>query len=243
MTISTFPTIGTYLNRVKRRIRLARTHGPGRTAYSAAAWASRRPVLRNIGEICLAELFELPLPQWPTARRGPSCYVVREAVSKDAWALGEYFGNAQLIRERSQQDDVCVIAETGGKIAAAMWLKIGPAVYLEDASSMGCCFHIAEKAVWTYDGKGTRIGAWGTLMSQLPSLVEIHGVERVVTLIESNNWQSLDSHRGWGFQRLGSVASMQVLGKRHIRCRGRDGSWDRLPQSLPPVTVAPVPTW
>ena len=138
---------------------------------------------------------------------------------------------------RLERGDLCVLTVSQQKIGAALWLAIGPGVFREDWDDMRYTCQFPAGVGWTYDGKGTRWGAWGTLMARLPDLLDPFSVHELVTLIDCNNWQSLDAHRSLGYENIGAVGSIGALGLVCSVCRSRDRRWHRLPARIGSVEI------
>ena len=177
----------------------------------------------------VVEIFTASVAELRSGKRVPRSFVVREAVEEDAPALEAFFGDSRPIRERMRRGDVCVVTLSKDQIGAAVWLSLGPKDYREDWDDLRCILRFPQGVCFTYDGVGTRFGAWGSLMARLPELIEDHGVVDVFTQIECDNQLSLDSHKSLGYRSVGFVWCLGVFGL-FLRIHKTGGRrWRRLP--------------
>jgi len=216
--------------RFGRLIRSARSRGPGYVFYRLARRVAEARYLRNCFKFCLVEIFSVPVSQLKCSRRIPRAFVVRKAEERDLPALGAYFSDPQRVRRRFERRDICVITLAGDEICAAVWLAIGPKDYREDWNDLGCVFHFPAGVGWSYDGKGTRWGAWGALMGRLPEYLKELEIAEVYTLIDCGNRASQESHKSLGYRPLGTIGCVGLLGLALRIYRVSGESWQRLPQ-------------
>ena len=174
----------------------------------------------------------------PTSPPRPtSLYTIHLATPDDLPALVEYFGNSDRIDRRLARRDMCVVAISQQQIAAAVWVSTGPNEIAEDWKEMRCTFRYPMGVAWAYDGKGTKIGAWGTMMKQLPALLRKSGIDEIATIIDCDNWQSFDAHKSLGFETVGILLCLNILGwTLHAYKPARQG-WRRLPPTIGQIEV------
>jgi hypothetical protein len=126
----------------------------------------------------------------------------------------------------------------GGEIGAAVWLAAGPARYCEDWNELRCVFAVPDGVVWSFDGKGDKLGAWGCLMARLPEFLdELHAAE-VFTLIDYRNQRSLDGHKSLGYRSVGLIFCLRMFGFALHLLRLRRGQWRRLPARIGALQVS-----
>ena len=137
---------------------------------------------------------------------------VRFAQPGDVPELIEYFGNRRRVEARLARGDRCVIAASKESIGAAVWLALGPNRFLDDWNELRCAFRFPERIAWSYDGRGTKLGAWGTMMKQLPEILRGAKIREIGTAIDCDNWQSIDAHRSLGYISGGVLLHARFLG-------------------------------
>jgi hypothetical protein len=208
MNLVTVGAIGRILGLARKLARRLRTRGVPRTLYSVAWRVASLPGARRLVRLGAADLFRLAANHRPAAPRVPACFQVRWIDATEADIVAEYFGDERRVGTRFERGDRCAVTTSGGRIGAGVWIAAGPGCYDEDRQDLGFGLAIPDRAIFTYDGKGTRWGAWGALMARLPELLAEEDVEQVFTLIDCNNWLSLDSHQSLGYQRLGSLLQL-----------------------------------
>ena len=195
-------------NRLGQLARFARSHGKLRALYSVASAVLDRCRLQKWLKFCVVEVFSVPVSELRIARRIPRAFAVRTASAEDLPALEMFFSDSsdpQRIRERFGRGDTCVVTVAQDEICAAVWFALGPQYYPEDWNDLGCIFHVPHGVAWSFDGKGTRLGAWGSLMGKLPQYLDQCGAKEVITLIDYNNRESLDAHKSLGYRRAGVI--------------------------------------
>jgi hypothetical protein len=173
-------------------------------------------------------------------RRVPRSYSVRWATELDLPAVAAFFGPDRPIEDRFLRGDKCLLALLRDEICAAVWFSPGPKDYGEDARDLGCLLHFPVGVAFSYDGKGTRLGAWGTLMSRAPGLLKGLGIDQVVTLIDYDNILSVNSHRSLGYHRLGLVGCLRVGGWAQPFHLGNNQLWQMLPGRIGPLELRRV---
>jgi len=162
----------------------------------------------------------------------PRAFTVRKAEEKDLPMLADYFGSETRVRDRFERGDVCVMTTIRDQVCAAVWFTAGPTDYHEDWDSMQYIFRITEGAGWSFDGKGTRLGAWGTLMGQLPAFHLEHGISDIYTAIEYDNQESISAHHSLGYHHVGNALSIRCFGLKLHLYRPKDGTWQTLPGKI-----------
>jgi hypothetical protein len=216
-------------NRRKRFFAHARRYGRGRAASLLLHRLTLLPLVRSVLRWHLREIFVVRASEMKLPSRVPGNYQIRLARRSDESALSEYFGSADRIRERFDRGDFCLIACCREGIGAAVWFAPGPANYIDDWKDVRCRFEVPAGAVWSYDGKGTRFGAWGSLMARLPEYLRQWGVEFVFTAIDYHNGESMSGHQSLGYRRLGMLQSVGLPGISRTTCKGSKDSWSQLP--------------
>jgi hypothetical protein len=224
--------------RLARRLRLGRTHGLGRVFYGGLRRSIGLCRLEGWVRLCVVEVWAAPVAELKRAGRVPRVFDVRRATSEDLPRLEAFFNCPERVRERLGRGDVCAVTLAGGEICAGVWLSAGPGEYLEDRESLGCSVRFPAGVAWSYDGKGTRPGAWGALMARLPGLLEQLGAAEVFTLIDCNNWNSIRGHESLGYECAGLVGSAGVFGLGATLSKPRRGRWRRLPGRVGKLELA-----
>jgi hypothetical protein len=245
MTSVTSATIGPWHSRVSKINQLQQSRGYKRTLYAILRRILRHPATHGrvgfyAGDFWQLDLESMTLAQTGPATRVPRSYQVRMADENDLPALAAYYGNEQTVRERRKRGDLCFLTLCQDHIGAAVWLVLGPGEFREDWVEMHSFVRFPAGTAWSYDGKGTKGGAGGVLMKQLPELVRALGTRRIATLIDSNNWQSHDAHRSLGYEKTGLICSADLLGLRMNACRQRTGDWKLLPTHVGTVEARTV---
>lgn len=241
MSILTLVKTGSLGKRVRRIVQLQQTYGNVRVAYAILRRMLRLPLLRRTVQLCAVDFWRLPLTK-PTDPVPPSSlFSVRLAERDQLPELAEYYSDAIRIDNRFAAGNLCVAAYSQGTIGAAVWLVMGPGHYVEDWCDLRCNFRFPEGTAWTFDGKGTRLGAWGTMMKQLPQLLDNCEAEEIATIIDSNNWPSLEAHRSLGYEAVGVLLHMRVLGITRHWFKPRGHWWQRLPSTIGNVEVIKKP--
>ncbi len=105
-----------------------------------------------------------------------------------------------------------------------------PNVSEEDWAELRCSFVFPPGVAWVYDGKGTKLGAWGSLLASLPGFLEEVGACQVATVVDVNNWKSLDTQRSLGFENIGWVACLALGPFVRSAYKPRGGPRQRLPR-------------
>lgn len=215
--------------RRKRIVAHARRYGRDRAACLLLHRLTLLPLVRSVFSWHLRELFVVQAAEMKVPSRVPGNYQIRIANHDDEAALSEYFGSADRVRERLTRGDICLIAYCRNEIGAAVWFVPGPASYSDDWNDVRCSFDVPAGAVWSYDGKGTMFGAWGSLMAKLPDHLQQWKVDRVFTAIDYHNGESLRGHQSLGYRRLGMLRSFMLPGISRTVCKRSQDSWSPLP--------------
>ena len=222
---------------LRRALQLRRTRGFSRVLYASLRRACGLPLVRRCLGICATDAWRLPLHPPGPAPRPTSLFTIRLATPGDLPALVEYFGDAQRIDTRLARRDECVIAISQQKIGAAVWVSTGPNETAEDWEDMRCTFRYPMGVAWAYDGKGTKIGAWGSMMKQLPSLLRKWNIEEIATIIDCDNWQSFDAHKSLGYQVVGILLCLSIFNWSLHAYKPTNQGWRRLPPTIGQVEV------
>lgn len=216
-------------NRLIRLIRFARSHGKLRALYRVGRRLAYSRWLRNWVKFCVVEVFTVSVSELKSQQRVHRAFVVRKAEEGDWHDLESFFPDPQRVRDRLRRGDTCVIALAAEQICAAVWLALGPKDYREDWKDLRCIYRFPAGVCWTYDGRGTRLGAWGSLMAQLPRYLRESGIAEVFTQIECDNRISLDSHKSLGYRPAGLICCFGILGLVLRIYKTRGGKWRLLP--------------
>lgn len=220
----------------------------GRLAHAARTWDRHMLAYRVIRRVLCAGCFggETPLilsglytanvADLPNNVRGRR-YEIRPATEQDLPRLSTYFGSDRPIANRYRRGDIGVLAVRGDEICAAVWLATGPTEYSEDVRDLGCSLAVPEGVVFSYDGKGTRLGAWGTLMAHLPRLLDELQIRQIVTLIDYENTLSIRSHRSLGYRREGYVGCVKFARWVQSFYTDAGGIWRMLPGRIGSVSL------
>ena len=215
-------------NRFVRLIRLARSRGLGRAVYRVANRLIDADWSKRWCRFGVVEIFHAPLGD--LRRSGvPRLFTVRTAEQADLPALEAYYGDSQRVRSRWRRGDACVMTFCGSEIGAAVWFATGPNDYHEDWESLRCIVRFPARVAWTFDGKGTKLGAWGALMARLPEFIERLAIEEVYTVIDYDNIESIDGHLSLGYRRTGLLVHCRFPAVVLNVCKPAMGRWRRLP--------------
>ncbi len=187
--------------------------------------------------LVLSGLFSADLADLKTRNCGRRSFVVRPTAERDIPKLAAYFGPGRPIDARLRRGDICLAAFSGEEIGAAVWFAFGPQNRDEDSKDLGCSLQFPAGTTFSYDGKGTRMGAWGTLMMRAPQLLEDLGIQRIATLIDYENALSIRSHLSLGYRRLGYLGCLK-LGRWAQPFYSVDSkTWRMLPGRMGPVCL------
>ena len=242
MTILTRVKTGPLGQRLRRVVQLQRTRGTARAGYAILRRLLAWPVLRQSLHLCAIDFWRLQLSadSWSPPRTS-SLFTVRWAEPADLEELAQYFGSRERVKARIASGDRCVVAISQAKIGAAVWLGIGPSQFVEDWDDLRCVFRYPAGIAWTYDGKGTKLGAWGTMMKLLPGLLRHENVSEIATIIDCNNWQSMDAHRSLGYESAGVLLHVRVLGVPLRLFKPQGKRWRRVPPAIDRVKFVTKP--
>jgi hypothetical protein len=230
MAFANTRTIDRFRSRLQRLMRLGRAHGQTRVAYRIVRKLTSLPVVRRCVRLSAVEVLSATVAELRSTGRIPKSFVVEK--TSDEQELADYFGRADLVRERLARNDTCIVTRSGGKIGAGVWLRSGPNDYDENVDELGCVVRFPAGVAWSYDGKGTRWGAWGALMARLPEFLAELRVEDVYTLIDYDNQESLAGHRSLGYHRAGFAGCVALFGLSITACRPCGKRWRPAPGSV-----------
>ena len=225
--------------RPSRLQRIRQTYGTVRLLYAISQKITSLPMVRWLVRFDVNDVFCQKVPDPEGATRAAGRYVVRMTVPDDLPALAEYYGDRQRVHDRLERGDRCVMALRNDAVGAAVWLAVGPTGFNEDWDQMRFVCRIPKGAGWSYDGKGTKLGAWGTLMKHIPVHLHELGITKLVTLIDCNNWKSIEAHRSLGYEQIGYVCSIMLLGLRFRLEKPLGQRWQRMPAQLGDVEFVP----
>jgi len=232
MTTLTSAKHGTHWQAWRRVTQLRRTHGNTRVAYAILRRLLSRAPWRFVVQTCAVDLWRLPLAPRPPGTPGTNLFTVRVADDQEVELLVEYFGSRQRVMSRLHRGHQCIVAMSGASIAAAVWCANGPGRFGEDWNDLRCSFRFPRGTAWAYDGKGTRMGAWGTMMKRLPEIMLERNIQEIATAIDGDNWKSFDAHHSLGYQRSGMLLHIRIAGcsLRFFKPPGQ--RWRRSPASI-----------
>jgi len=236
MPVAKTRTTGWFRSRLQRLMRLGRAHGLTRALYRIAKRLSMLPVVRNCVRLDVVEVLAATTDRLRSGGRIPKSFVVERA--SDQQELAGYFERADLVHERLAAGDVCIVTRAGGKLGAGVWLRPGPGDYDENRDELGCTVRFPAGVAWSYDGKGTRWGAWGALMARLPQFLDELDAGEVYTLIDYDNQESLSGHRSLGYHRVGLVACVALFGLSATLCLPTEQRWHLAPGHVGRLTLA-----
>jgi len=219
-------------NLLLKAVRFARSQGIRLTLYRAVKRLIGLCRLQKRLGLCVVDLFAAGVSELKSHGRIPRAFQVRPAREEEWPELGPYFENPQRVRDRLQRGAVCTITVAGQQVCAGLWLSFGPCQHAEDRADVGCVFQFPEGVAWSFDGKGTRWGAWGALMARLPEYLEERGVGEMFLMIECDNRESIDGHRSSGFRRVGRVFFLKIFRPWLCLWKPEGGSWRRLPGQI-----------
>jgi hypothetical protein len=197
--------------RFNRLLRRARARGLWRTLYALGRRVVQSRWCHSWWSLCAVDVLAVRVADLKRAERIPSAFEVRRAARQDTPALEGFCGPLAAIADRFDRGDRCVVTLADGRICAAVWLAVGPTRHDEDWGQLGCLLQLGAGIGLTYDGRGSRWGAWGSLMARLPQYLEAAGVTHVFTLVDCDNQTSLDNHRSLGYRPIGRIALVEVL--------------------------------
>ena len=231
-----------YLNRsaspIARLVRMLRTCGKARTAYAIVRWATAVRWWPKRLQFMVTEVFNVSMSDLDRSQRIPRVFTVRRAEEKDLPALQKYFAAPERVRDRFRRGDVCVMTLAEGEICAAVWLAAGPADIREDWDDIRCVFSVPADVAWSFDGRGAKVGAWGSLMARLPEFLDELHIAEIFTLIDFRNRPSFDSHKSLGYQSVGLIFCLQMFGLALHLFKPRAGKWRRLPTRIGKLQVS-----
>lgn len=242
MTTLTRVNIGPLGQRLRRVVQLQQIRGSARASYAILRRILAWPVLRQTLHLCAVDFWRLQLSadSWSPPHTS-SLFTVRWAEPADLEELAHYFGNRERVKTRIAKGHRCVVAISQEKIGAAVWLGIGPSQFVEDWDDLRCVIRYPAGIAWTYDGKGTKLGAWGTMMKLLPGLLRHENVYEIATIIDCNNWQSMDAHRSLGYQSAGALLHARVLDFPLRLFKPLGKRWRRVPPTIDRVEIVTKP--
>jgi RimJ/RimL family protein N-acetyltransferase len=203
-------------------------------------------VLRRIGitrwiRLEIAEIYHAEVSSLKTSERLPALYTVRLAGNDDVAALGEYFEKPEIICKRWQRGDSCLMAIADGDIAAALWWMRGPNCFPDDQQTLGSSFRIEEGNFWAYDAKGTRLGAFGSLLMCQRQFLDELGAKQVWGQVDYANKAALKANEAVGFKTAGRILRVSVFGWGVSRQRTTGDRWRSMPARLDGLQICRVP--
>lgn len=220
-----------------RLMRFARSHGVARGLYRLCRGIADHGVGRLI-DLQIAEIFASPVSSLKCAKRPSTIYAVRLARKEDLSALEEFFSKPKAVQDRWRHGDQCLIALAEGEICAAIWWMLGPGEFRDDQEALGCVFEVPEGGCWSYDAKGARFGAFGSLMQQERHYLEHLGAKKVWGQVDFANTIAMATNESAGFEAVGQVLNLIVLGRRQLTWQRESGcGWRRLPGSVDGLEV------
>lgn len=229
MARSTAPSSAGTSHRLVRLIRLARSHGVRRALYRVASRLANERWWKRWFRFVVVEVYSAPVSELKHSRSVPRLFTVKRAKQEDLRALEAYFGDARRVGNRCRRGDVCAMTLSNGEVGAAVWFTAGPNDYREDWEALRCVVRFPAGVAWTFDGKGTKLGAWGALMMRLPKYLGELAAKEVYTLIDYDNRESIDGHLSLGYRRAGVLVHLRFPGIMLTMCKADRGKWRRLP--------------
>jgi hypothetical protein len=211
---------------------LARARGLRRAAYAVLRKLLAAPWWRRRVRLSIVEVFNVLAGDLNSPQRIPRVFQVRRAEPDDSPALQDYFRDPPRVRGRLLRGDVCVMTVAKEEICAAVWLAPGPNSVREDWDDLQCAFSFPAGVAWSYDGRGAKLGAWGSLMARLPHILHELRVNEIFALVDYRNFRSLDSLKSLGYRSLGLISCLQLFGATLRAYKPHGGTWRRLPRSI-----------
>jgi hypothetical protein len=225
MTSNAVPDLRRAAVRLSRLLRFGRARGFARVPYALARKFTSWRWWPKSCRFSVVEVFAVSAAGLQTAKRVPRVFTVRQAAPEDLPALQEFLAAPQLARDRLERGDVCLVSLVDDRIAAAVWLALGPNQYHEDWEELRCIFSFPAGVAWSYDGRGAKLGAWGSLMARLGQFAQELGADEIYCIIDYSNRPSIDSHLSLGCQRMGLVVSALLFGVPFRFYRAQQGPW------------------
>jgi hypothetical protein len=167
----------------------------------------------------------------------PTIYTVRLARKHDLEALIEFFSKPDVVRERWNRGDACLIALANDEICAATWWMLGPNTYDTDRRLLGSVFSLPSGVCWSHDAKGTRFGAYGTLLLHQRHYLTSLGIKEVWGAVDYQNKNAIAANHAAGFTTAGWLLHLTYLGFRLTRCRTPNTGWCSLPAVIGSLSV------
>ena len=232
MTSLTRGKTGLLLPGLERFLVLKRSRGNLRAFYSVLRKGVQMPLLRQCVDLGVGEIYHLSLSRAKRDLPALRSLVVREAGAGDFDTLASFYDNRSLIQSRFDRDDLCILTLCREKVVAAAWFAVGPSEFHEDWDSTHFFGKIPTGCAWIYDGRGAKLGAWGSLMAKLPDMLERRNIDSLVALVDYNNWQAIDAHRSLGFQSAATIGSLGAFGFYRCFCRTAGDRWRHLPATV-----------
>ncbi len=97
---------------------------------------------------------------------------------------------------------------------------------------------ILPDTAWSYDGRGPKLGAWGSLMATFPAMLEKRKIHGLTALVECNNWQAFDAHRSLRFEATALRASLSLFGwHRCYYYKSKGAFWCTIPTTVSDVEL------
>ena len=221
-------TLARTKQRLARLVRLARSHGISRAVFRLVLRLSEVRLWKRWCSLSVVEVYHVPVAELKRSGRVPRVFTIRKAQREDLPALEEYFEHSP-VGERYSRGDICLAAFAKDQIGAGVWFAVGPKGYSEDWQALRCVVRFPQGVAWTFDGKGTKLGAWGAMMMRLPELLEELAAEEVYTLIDYDNQESIDAHLSLGYRRVGVLTHFSLFALKLSILKEDGHGWQRLP--------------
>jgi hypothetical protein len=228
---------GPILSGLERFRVLKRSRGSLRASYSVLCKGMQLPLLRRCADLCVSEIYHLSLAGGKKDLPALRSLVVRAAGAGDLDALVQFYGDRPLLESRFDRGDLCILALCKEQVVAAAWFAVGPSEFHEDQETMHYYSKIPSGAAWIYDGRGTKLGAWGTLMAKLPQTLASRNIDNLVALVNFNNWRAIDAHRSLGFKSTATIGYVGAFGLHRCFFRTKESRWRPLPATVSGVEL------
>jgi len=219
-----------------RFYRFAKLNGWRCTIYQTLNRIANFRLWHRWFQISIVNIYSAPIAELKQSDKLPNLYEVRPAETNDLnelKELGEYCGDADRMKSRIKRGDMCMLNLCKGKIGAMMWYSIGPNEYKDDWAAVRCNVRFPNQSAWMYDGKGTRLGAWGGMMMNSARHLKAMGIEEIYTMVDWENRKSIDPMRSLGLTQAGSFMFLKLFGIKFTRCKPQgQRRWRRLPARI-----------
>ncbi|MDZ7336512.1 MAG: hypothetical protein ONB32_15280 [candidate division KSB1 bacterium] len=163
------------------------------------------------------------------AKRKLNCLRTRLAVANDLPRIKKIVDRGDEFQQRMTKGDICFIAESNDDIVGMEWLEIADR-HVE--GRIKYIFDLPPNSCWLYDGfieKSSRFkGVWINIMGEIADFSRRKSIARAYCYISSINNISLNTHLRYGFQIIGVIIYVKILGINFhlIKCKNSTKTFD-----------------